>query len=835
MPRESIASVYKLTNMANSHICSCFGGLRPRYKRLVDNIFPPDPRSGLVKANMDKLIFYALSSPEKLDRIGDYLARKLSRHVDRRRHAFVVIAMEALDQLLLACHAPNLNLFVESFLRIVQKLLESTETDLQVLGTASFVKFANIEEDTPSYHRRYDFFVSKFSSMCWNSSDNEKEQVKVRMAGLRGLQGVVRKTVSDDLQVNIWDKSHMGKIIPSLLFNMEAGQNKSNQATEHATNENGGPKEDPSALAESCLRELISKASFGNIKAVVNPALTHMDTSALWDCNDFAVKVFKIVMFSLQNQYSYVAIQMLLNHLDTHTKESPRIKSGIVRVLATAVSIASRSSIGPAVLEVFNTLLRHLRLSVDARLDAKENKDSDAADDEREYEESLVNTVGVFAQVLPDFQKTDIMMFILAKFPLPSMEAQSSNSSERTRRESHPLNDPLSVGNSVLQKMLLGCLQKVAQSFNASSMASTFSPSFLETLLKATITRDPTVRNLAQEIFYTLIDRHGNHTKLGVGGVLKSGQDIDLTVEKASKHDLFFFKKHRDEIFWYLYESASDKSNSVENYVSIYLTLAVLATELSEIEVLSCLVQFTFGLQNMATREELHLPNSSRCALHSVTGAFLHLAAELSRLHELKSVVTRVTQLRQKEASYLMPENALRQPVTSPHCNDLPKHLLFDFDHVCDALKKAGGDEKFFKSPYEHQALAEVMSRTVSPDTALTMHSEFDGHTTPSPGLHPHILREHITFQMLKNIVSDKPVNLERQNNSDVHFTKSTLEELADLANIRAQEFNSHIMNALDVCETPFSTRSISVSTLSISSVPGDDNYEIKFPEQYVY
>ena len=30
------------------------------------------------------------------------------------------------------------------------------------------MKFANIEEDTPSYHRRYDFFVSKFSSMCHN-------------------------------------------------------------------------------------------------------------------------------------------------------------------------------------------------------------------------------------------------------------------------------------------------------------------------------------------------------------------------------------------------------------------------------------------------------------------------------------------------------------------------------------------------------------------------------------------------------------------------------------------------------------------------------------------
>jgi len=29
-----------------------------------------------------------------------------------------------------------------------------------------FTKFAEIEEDAPSYHRRYDFFVSIFCMMC---------------------------------------------------------------------------------------------------------------------------------------------------------------------------------------------------------------------------------------------------------------------------------------------------------------------------------------------------------------------------------------------------------------------------------------------------------------------------------------------------------------------------------------------------------------------------------------------------------------------------------------------------------------------------------------------
>lgn len=49
----------------------------------------------------------------------------------------VVIAMEALDQLLMACHSQSIKPFVESFLHMVAKLLESKEPDLQVLGTNS--------------------------------------------------------------------------------------------------------------------------------------------------------------------------------------------------------------------------------------------------------------------------------------------------------------------------------------------------------------------------------------------------------------------------------------------------------------------------------------------------------------------------------------------------------------------------------------------------------------------------------------------------------------------------------------------------------------------------
>ena len=51
--------------------------------------------------------------------------------------SYVIIAMEALDTLLLTCHSQSINMFVESFLTMVQKLLECREPQLQVLATTS--------------------------------------------------------------------------------------------------------------------------------------------------------------------------------------------------------------------------------------------------------------------------------------------------------------------------------------------------------------------------------------------------------------------------------------------------------------------------------------------------------------------------------------------------------------------------------------------------------------------------------------------------------------------------------------------------------------------------
>lgn len=64
---------------------------------------------------------------------------------------------------------------------------------------------------------------------------------------------------------------------------------------------------------------------------------------------------------------------------------------------------------GPSVLEIINSLLTHLRGSV--------SRERGSGGEERQYQDALINALGEFAAHLPDYQKIEIMMFIMSKVP----------------------------------------------------------------------------------------------------------------------------------------------------------------------------------------------------------------------------------------------------------------------------------------------------------------------------------------------------------------------------------------------------------------------------------
>ncbi|XP_010732987.2 protein EFR3 homolog B isoform X3 [Larimichthys crocea] len=814
-------------------VCGCCGALRPRYKRLVDNIFPEDPEDGLVKANMEKLTFYALSAPEKLDRIGAYLSERLSRDVARHRYGYVCIAMEALDQLLMACHCQSINLFVESFLKMVRKLLESDKPSLQILGTNSFVKFANIEEDTPSYHRSYDFFVSRFSEMCHSSYEDPDIRTKIRMAGIKGLQGVVRKTVNDELQANIWDPQHMDKIVPSLLFNLQSGE-RTESRSPSPLQASEKEKESPVELTERCFRELLGRAAYGNIKNAVTPVLMHLDNHSLWEGKTFAVRCFKIIMYSIQSQHSHLVIQQLLGHLDANSKNSATVRAGIVEVLLEAAAIAASGSVGPTVLEVFNTLLRQLRLSVDYELTGSYEGSTNIgtkiikAHEERQLQEAVIRTIGSFANTLPTYQRSEVMLFIMGKIPVPGVHPALSSTGSGPE------------GTRMIQVMLLKSLVQVTAGFQTTNMLTALPSSFLEPLLSFSLTEDPEIRLLVLQILLSLIDRHDNTPKFSNISIISDISVLKLKVDKCSRQDNLFMKKHGQQLYRHIYLGCKEQSSGRQHYETLFALLGLLSVELANEEVVVDLIRLALALQDLALSTDEALPVFNRCAVHALAAAYLNLICQLTTVPAFCQHIHEVIEVRQKESTYLLPEDVfIDNPKLPSSLEKVDGGVLFLQSKITEVLGGSGYNTERLATPYVPQYTDEDrLSKRKSIGETISLQVEVESRNSPEK--EERTPAEEITFETLKNAIVDsvgmEEQERERRRQVVEKFQKAPFEEIAAHCGARATLLQSKLNQIFEITirppPSPSGTISSGYGQTQSRSVP---IYEMKFPDLCVY
>ncbi|XP_035860622.1 protein EFR3 homolog A isoform X2 [Sander lucioperca] len=845
-----------------SGVCGCCGPLRPRYKRLVDNIFPEDPKDGLSKSDMEKLTFYAVSAPEKLDRIGAYLAERLSRDVVRHRYGNVVIAMEALDQLLMACHSQSIKPFVESFLHMVAKLLESREPDLQVLGTNSFVKFANIEEDTPSYHRRYDFFVSQFSAMCHSTHEDTETRTRIRVAGIKGLQGVVRKTVNDELQAIIWEPQHMDKLIPSMLFNMQDSEDLDRAG--HPSTPSGSVSQDgeenPAALAESCFRELLGRAAYGNMNNAVRPVLVHLDNHHLWDPNEFAVSCFRIIMYSIQAQHSHHVIQQVLNHLDTHNKNTPRARAGIVQVLLETVAIAAKGSVGmipeskrsdaftfesenptpprlwlgPTVLEVFNTLLKHLRMSVDFELGESSRRNSSTSvssgrgkeSEERIVQNAIIQTIGFFGGNLPDYQRAEVMMFIMGKVPVYGTPCHTLD----TVKIGHQ-------GTKRIQTMLLSSLIMVTSGFKSKSMAAALPSPFLDPLFSISLMEDSELRQLVFEILHNIIDRHDNRAKLRGIRIIPNVAALKIKREKISKQDVAFMKKHGQQLYRHIYLGCKEEDNVHKNFELLFTTLAILTIELANEEVVIDLIRLSIALQDMALANEENMPMFIRCGIMALVAAYLNFLSQMIANPPFCQHVSKVIELRSMDAQHLLPEHIFRDKCPIPESLDKEDRLLyFQTADMAECLAGPGYNAERLSVPYVPQVTDEDrLTRRKSFVDTISLQVDIVSNCLPDKSQ----LAEEITFETLKKAIDTTGLEeQEREKRRQVmeKFQKAPFEEIAAHCESKANMLHDRLAKIFELTirppPSPSGVVSISSGHTQHQSVPV---YEMKFPDLCVY
>ncbi|CAF2697079.1 unnamed protein product [Rotaria sp. Silwood2] len=542
--------------------CFCCGHyLVPRYKRLVNNIFPQNPEHGLDKNNLERLRFYALVKPEKLDKSVRYMSQRIARYLDHRNRPYVILGIKAMDDTMKSCYQ-QLNTFVDDYLETLRLVLnEGNDLELIEHVVASFESFCEIREEAPNYQRNYQFFVSRFTQLCYNN--DEANRKKFRCLGLRGHHALFRKTANDELQNDAW--KHMDQIVPSIIFNMDkGGQLRSQQSTSTTVSPENiviinetTINEDPSSLADTILRDLFGRAqSNNNISTCIQPILADLDKYGKWIPCDFSKYIFSQIMNSIKHHNSYVVIDLLLNHLDKHLdiEERTNIKTSVMNVIHDCLIFAApNTGVGSTMLHGITRLLEFLERSF--QIERQRFRISSNDQNEQQFQTAVINGIKDFAEKLPDFQMMEIIKCIAASLPTFHHDA------EENAKES-------SDASLKFQLVLLKTIQKITlkkhsrqstltnspkvtttyesdKSNEVTSTLTTFPHQLFDPLIKMMSTTESEVRLIVLEILQVLVDRRHYADRLCKIRILKDISQLDLPIEtkKNRLFDIAFMKK----------------------------------------------------------------------------------------------------------------------------------------------------------------------------------------------------------------------------------------------------------------------------------------------------
>ncbi|XP_003388363.1 PREDICTED: protein EFR3 homolog B-like [Amphimedon queenslandica] len=606
---------------------------KPRYKRLVDGLYPEDVQNeDPLTQDLDKLLYLAKSDPQSLDDVGEYLTQKLRRALSRDRRGHVCVSLKIMDKLLLEVRLEHLRLLAESYLNMIHELLTSNRHFFQNLAANSFVAYAERAEESPPYHRQYDFCIERFAAMSLLKREEDETIYKdSRLCGLRALRAVVQKIGPEGN--NLWDSDHLNKIIPAYLINMEAHTPTRSLEEEAESDANCGILAE---TGEAGLKEIVTVASLTHANAILHPVLCHFDLNSVWiNKSQFATDTFVLIIQTMQPQVRYLAIQCLLAHLDSKTSTEYQLKNGILNVLSSCVGVATDGSIGPSVLDVFRTLVKHLRKSIE--------ESTSVQDQEKIFYETTVRIVGEFASVLPDYHNPDILNLIFSYMPL---EGDGNIRALRACNEKEVK----------LISLLVQCLCVVADSSHPTVLESTLPESLLVSLSQLFGIERADIQLNVMHLWHKMIDHNENKTKVPFDTKWTSIGEHGLVLGNAP---LRFRHSARKVVFPKLLELAHGLFASTEEHVKAFYTLLLLFTlELTPTGIKEILILIV-ELEDLATSSQTELAIKHINAIHACIAGCLHIVSIISEDENLKSYIGKVIELRRKSYKHLLPEVAL--------------------------------------------------------------------------------------------------------------------------------------------------------------------------------
>ncbi|GAB1605205.1 protein EFR3 homolog A-like [Argonauta hians] len=748
--------------------------IKPKYKRYISKIYPQNPNDCLNKQRTDKLIIHALSKPDVVPKIVDNLIKRINRYIYRpHKVGYVFISMEALYLLFIALKSQGFPLYANSYLGIIKKLIDHNNIDLQVLATDYFISFTQLDEESDQYYAWYDVFIICFKNMCYCKSTAALTRYRIRVTGLRGIQGIVHKAVTHDQELNFFHSDKIQKIISSLLYNLE---DSSTTLSPH----DHRYMEDLASLpitAENIFRDLIQNASFGTIKLILKPILVHLDFSQLWQVEELVAKIFRIILESLNTKFSYLVFQMLVFHMSSIEETEPVIKTCIINVTFETIKTTPTACVFPTMLEVFDSLLNHLYISVRSN-----HSDWQYRDLEETFQTSTINTIWEIANRLTSYQKIDTMMFLLERFPDEDILSKSYGIDKTIK----------------LQKMFLKIIYRISINIRYSVEMNAFTPEFLLLLFKISQKRNPYFRLNVEKILHELLDKHHNIQILTNVCVLNDLSGI--RVDMARRHDVIFMRKNGYIFYQHIYENFEHENNEIENFKLIYCTMALIAVEFASKDILIDLIRLALDIQDMVNIQH-SISNKRTFVIHGMIAAYFSLLTQLFFIAGVAKHIDSVIFLRTREAEALLPAYFFTKNLTLNEISTsivmIQDRWLFSRKIILDRFQSAVSISVELYTSVRSRKLFESSSTShmerIFTQTALDSDEDYSRGNLMS--------KEGIDFTAMKNVLleSSDPEN-QNQKQREIYkkFKNGSFEDIVKISKSRFKQFHSRLNGALD-------------------------------------
>jgi hypothetical protein len=274
---------------------------------------------------VSKLLFYAMTSPAKLKKIGEYIEKRVRKDLAKRRYGYVEVSVRALNELIKACHK-DLNLFAGHAVAIMKLLFtQESKSDLQVLAAEAFARFAEFQDDAAHYDLEQ--FVEYLLRLAC------QEEPRVRLAGLRALDLYITRTADLEPLLIKYVDAPQSRLLACLL--------EARAAEAAAVREQ----------AEVCLKALGSRANHLTARSLLAAMFAFLDQRALW-ADAQALEALRALCFSIPPQHDPITVARFLQHADARPRLEDRAE--VLRALTGVV----RGNAGP-IGEVLAGLLRH--------------------------------------------------------------------------------------------------------------------------------------------------------------------------------------------------------------------------------------------------------------------------------------------------------------------------------------------------------------------------------------------------------------------------------------------------------------------------------------------